>query len=70
VCQCLKLLTKVDPDTYRGYCQRLLVIRKVTLQTFFFPDGTKLNLLGLALSMASRKIMNSFTSLGPARMRR
>ena len=45
--QCLELLIGVDPDTYRGCCQRQLAIRDVTQPGF--SEGTEINLLGLAL---------------------
>lgn len=64
--QCLELLTRVDPDTYRNCWQKQLAITVVTHQ-ISFSEGIKLNLLGLAFYLASGKTMNSFISLGPGR---
>ena len=46
--QCLEPLTGwIKIPTGAAAFQRQPAIREITQQTFFFPEGTKLNLLGL-----------------------
>ena len=64
--QCLEPWTRVDSGKDRGQRQS----DREAAQQPFLSDGTKLNLMGLALSVASRKTMQYFNPLGPERKRR